>query len=98
LRPSALVFSKLDVWPNLDDYAHKQGVKLGMISAAMSATSGRSHGIGAAITRDAYAKFDRVGAASEDDARALISAGVRPDHITITGDTRYDQAWTRAHI
>ncbi|MEP6905752.1 MAG: hypothetical protein ABI875_06680, partial [Gemmatimonadales bacterium] len=31
-----------------------------------------------------------------DDARRLVEVGVRDDCITVTGDTRYDQAWHRA--
>jgi 3-deoxy-D-manno-octulosonic-acid transferase len=98
LAPNALIFSKLDVWPILVEHAHARGVKLGLTSAAMSSASLRTRGIGAALTRDAYGMLDRVGAASERDAKALVKAGVHPNRIQVTGDTRYDQAWTRAHV
>src|SRR5947208_16275727 len=44
LRPSALIFSKLDVWPNLVVAARKRGVPLGMISATLSESSSRRSG------------------------------------------------------
>jgi 3-deoxy-D-manno-octulosonic-acid transferase len=97
LQPTALLFSKLDVWPVLVERAHRRGVRLGLISASIPLRSSR-RGIGATLTRDAYSVLDRIGAASTDDARHLIEAGARSDRISVTGDTRYDQAWERAHI
>lgn len=97
LRPTALVFSKLDVWPTLVRHAHRHGVRTGVVSASMSARSSRRRGVGAAFTREAYATLEAVGAAGEDDARHLVEAGVRPERVRVTGDTRYDQAWARAH-
>ena len=96
LRPSALVYSKLDVWPNLTTLASEREVKLGMISASLSATSSRRSGIAKALLRDAYACLDAVGAVDGDDADRLVEIGVRREVIQVTGDTRYDQVWERA--
>jgi 3-deoxy-D-manno-octulosonic-acid transferase len=96
LAPTALVFSKLDVWPTLAREAAGGGVRLGLISATLAAGSSRSTGLAAAVLRDAYARLDRVGAISADDAERLTTLGVARDRITVTGDTRYDQVWARA--
>src|SRR5689334_20982112 len=58
LRPTALVFSKLDVWPVLVDVAARRGVRLGMISATLAARSSRSGGLAAALLRDAYRRLE----------------------------------------
>lgn len=96
LRPSALVYSKLDVWPNLTALARARGVKLGMISAALSAKSSRRSGLARSLLREAYASLDAVGAVDADDADRLIEIGVRREVLEVTGDTRYDQVWDRA--
>jgi 3-deoxy-D-manno-octulosonic-acid transferase len=96
LAPKAIVYSKLDLWSNLTTLASERGVKLGMISASLSATSSRRSGVAKAILRDAYACLDAVGAVDAADADRLIEVGVRRDVIQITGDTRYDQVWARA--
>ncbi len=96
LRPTALVFSKLDVWPLLAEQATERGVSLGMISATLAESSARRSGIGALLLRDAYRALDAVGAISSDDAARLEQLGVHSDRITITGDARYDEAWARA--
>src|SRR5262249_51922013 len=41
LRPTALVYSKLDVWPTLTREAAARGVKLGLVSATLGEGSGR---------------------------------------------------------
>jgi 3-deoxy-D-manno-octulosonic-acid transferase len=96
LAPTALVFSKLDVWPSLARESARRGVRLGLISATLAGGTSRRGGIAAALLRDAYARLDRVGAISDDDAERLIDLGVSAANITVTGDTRYDQVWARA--
>jgi len=97
LRPTALVFSKLDVWPVLADVASARGISLGLISATLAAESGRRSGMGALLLRDAYRALDAVGAISPDDAARLQQLGVRGDCISVTGDARFDEAWARAN-
>jgi 3-deoxy-D-manno-octulosonic-acid transferase len=96
LRPSALVFSKLDVWPVLTERATARGISLGLISATLAAESGRRSALGAMLLGDAYRALDTVGAISDEDSMRLQQLGVRGDRITITGDARYDEAWARA--
>lgn len=96
LRPSALIFSKLDIWPALTEHAVAAGVSVGVISATLPASSGRRGVLAHALLGDAYAGIDRVGAIDESDAERLRQQGVRPDRIGVTGDTRYDQVWARS--
>lgn len=96
LRPTAIVFSKLDVWPMLVETAAQSGVKLGMTSATMPASSLRRSRIARLALGEAYSLLDVVGAISDGDALRLIEAGVSPDRVIVTGDTRYDQAWQKA--
>jgi 3-deoxy-D-manno-octulosonic-acid transferase len=96
LKPVAIVYSKLDVWPNLTTLASARSTRVGMISASLSATSSRRSGLARAILHDAYACLDAVGAVDVADADRLIELGVRREVIQVTGDTRYDQVWERA--
>ena len=96
LDPTALVFSKLDVWPTLAREASRRGTRLGLVSATLASGSSRSGGLASALLHDAYARLDAVGAISADDAERLVALGVPSGHIRVTGDTRYDQVWARA--
>jgi 3-deoxy-D-manno-octulosonic-acid transferase len=96
LAPTALVFSKLDVWPVITAEARARGVRLGMVSATLSRGSSRRSRTASAVLHDAYAALEVVGAIDDADADRLVQLGVRPPAISITGDTRYDQVWLRA--
>lgn len=95
LRPTALVCAKLDVWPQLTAEASAAGVRLGLISATLGPASSRRGAIADALSRDAFAALDAVGAVDADDAGRLVAAGVQRTRITVTGDTRYDQVAAR---
>jgi 3-deoxy-D-manno-octulosonic-acid transferase len=96
VRPTALVFSKLDVWPLLVATAKSRGVQLGLTSATLPRSSSRLGGLAALVLRDAYAALDAVGAIGEDDAARLVELGCRRSSVVVTGDTRFDQVWARA--
>ena len=96
LRPSALVFSKLDVWPTLVEEAHRRAIPLALLSATLADGSSRAHALAKVLLHDAYAALDVVGAISPDDAARLVALGCRPDAVRVTGDTRFDQVIARA--
>lgn len=96
LRPSALVFAKLDVWPMHVARATKRGVPVALISATLAAASSRRGSLSSAILRDAYAALDAVGAIDVHNAERLIALGVRRNVVEVTGDTRFDQVAERA--
>ncbi|HEX4561126.1 MAG TPA: glycosyltransferase N-terminal domain-containing protein, partial [Gemmatimonadales bacterium] len=96
LKPTALVYSKLDVWPELTLGAAARGVKLGLISATVSPTSSRLNWPARGWSRTAYEALDKIGAISEADASRLELLGARPSAMSVTGDTRYDSVLERA--
>jgi len=96
LQPTALVFSKLDVWPELTLAAASRGVKLGLISATVSSESSRLRWPARRWAHPAYAALDSIGTISEEDGRRLELLGARPEAIAVTGDTRYDSVAERA--
>jgi len=96
LRPAALVFSKLDIWPELTERAAAAGVPVGVISATLAESSGRRGVLARALLGDAYRALRRVGAIDTKDAEHFREVGVPPEKVEVTGDTRYDQVWMRA--
>jgi len=96
LRPDALVFSKLDIWPALTETAADRGVPIGVVSATLPAASGRRGPFARALLNDAYRSITLVGAIDQADAERLREQGVPADRLQVTGDTRFDQVWARA--
>lgn len=96
LTPSALVFGKLDVWPELVLAAARRDIPLGLISATVAPGSSRLAWPVRRWAAPAYAALVRVGAVSAADAERLERLGARRDAIRVTGDTRFDSVATRA--
>lgn len=96
LRPAALIFAKLDLWPRLAEAAAARGVRLGMVSATLSEGSRRSGAVARAVLGESYAALDLVGTIDPADGARLTGLGVRSERIRVTGDTRYDQVASRA--
>ncbi|HEX6251305.1 MAG TPA: glycosyltransferase N-terminal domain-containing protein [Gemmatimonadaceae bacterium] len=96
LHPSALVFCKSDVWPNLVAVAGGAKLPLGLISGTVPADSFRLRPPAVTLMRSTFARLDRVGAVDAGDAERLARLGVARSRITVTGDTRFDQVWARA--
>ncbi|MGH7612688.1 MAG: 3-deoxy-D-manno-octulosonic acid transferase [Gemmatimonadales bacterium] len=96
LAPTALVYAKLDVWPELTLAAAARGTRLGLISATVAPRSSRLTWPVRAWVAPAYAALDRIGAIGAEDATRLERLGGRRETITVTGDTRYDSVAERA--
>jgi 3-deoxy-D-manno-octulosonic-acid transferase len=92
LRPTALVFTKLDLWPELAAAARSRAVRVGMIAGTVSPASGRLRPAARALTRPGYAALELVGAVAEPDAARLRTLGTPPAAVRITGDPRFDSA------
>ena len=96
LQPSVLVFVKLDVWPMLVERAVARKIPVALLSATLTAGSGRLGRFSRLLLHDAYSALQGVGAIDQANADRLLALGVRPNVLEVTGDTRFDQVWARA--
>jgi len=95
LRPAALVFCKLDLWPELATRAAARGVAVGLIAATVSPQSSRLRWPARALLRPGYEVVALAGAIAEEDAQRLTLLGVPRARIEITGDPRFDSVRAR---
>lgn len=90
LAPTALIFSKLDVWPELASTAAGRGVAVGLVAGTVSPVSGRTAWPWRELTRPGYEAITRAGAIAGEDAERLEGLGIPSARVRITGDPRYD--------
>jgi 3-deoxy-D-manno-octulosonic-acid transferase len=95
LRPDALVYSKLDLWPELACRADRHGVRVGLIAATVRPNSRRLETPIRQLLRPGYAAVRAAGAASEEDATRLVLLGVPRERIHVLGDPRFDSVIDR---
>ncbi|HEU4525923.1 MAG TPA: glycosyltransferase N-terminal domain-containing protein, partial [Gemmatimonadales bacterium] len=95
LAPDLLVFSKLDLWPELAVRAAARGSVVALVAATVSPGSGRLRWPARALLRAGYQAVGAAAAVSEEDAERLGRLGVSPERIRVLGDPRYDSVVER---
>src|SRR3990170_6412802 len=75
LAPTLIVFSKLDLWPELATRAARRGVTVAMVAATVSSGSGRLRWPARALLREGYRAVGLAAAVSEEDAERLTRLG-----------------------
>lgn len=90
LRPDALVFSKLDLWPELATRAAAAGTRVMIVAATVAPGSGRLRWPVRTLLRPGYAGVALAGAISADDGARLQALGVPAARVRVTGDPRFD--------
>ena len=95
LAPSLLVFSKLDLWPELATRAAARAVAVAMVAATVSPGSGRLRWPARVLLREGYRAVALAAAVCEEDAARLARLGVGSDCIRVLGDPRFDSVVQR---
>ena len=95
LDPDLLVFSKLDLWPELATRAAAREVPVALIAATVSRGSGRLRWPARPLLRPGYAVISAAAAISSDDGERLARLGVPADRIQVLGDPRFDSVLQR---
>lgn len=90
LTPAALVFSKLDLWPELATSTAASGVPVALIAATVRPGSGRLRWPVRALLEPGYRALSAVAAVDAPDAERLAALGARREVIHVLGDPRSD--------
>lgn len=95
LRPSAIVFVKFDLWPNLIVEADRAGIPLLLVSGTLSPGSWRLSRAARGFYRSLYARLDAIAAITGEDAARFADGMADPSRVSVAGDTRFDQVCAR---
>ncbi len=96
IRPTLLVFSKFDIWPNLVWRSAKRGVPTVVIAGTLHAESRRLSPFMKPFFRSVHRQIGVHCAISADDAARFADLCSPDNQIVVTGDTRYEQVYRRA--
>lgn len=88
--PDLLVFTKVDLWPELATRAAARGARVALAAGTVSAASGRVKWPARQLAAPGYAALSLALAIADDDARRLEYLGCASDRVVVTGDPRVD--------
>ncbi len=95
LRPTALVLTRAELWPELIGAAAARGIRLALLAATVAPWSRRLRWPARPLLAGALRSLDAVGATTPGDAERLRTLGVRPEVLQVTGDPRADAVLER---
>ena len=96
IKPSLLVFSKFDIWPNLVWHAAKHSVPVALIAGTLHPKSKRLDSFARPFFRNIHQHIAVHCVISEDDAQRFRLICPPSAQIEVTGDTRFDRVYQRA--
>ena len=92
IRPTLIILLELEIWHNLVNIAHQEGVAIALANGRLSRRSQWKYQI---VKRLAASMFDKLAfIAVQDEAYAdrFVSLGADPDRIHVLGNMKYDTA------
>ena len=92
LRPTALVLTECELWPNLIRQAHARGIPIFLINGRISARSYRGYHAARLFFRRIVNLLEVLCAQSAEDARRLVGLGAAPERVMVAGTAKYDVA------
>ena len=96
IRPSLLIFSKFDIWPNLVWHATKHRIPIALIAGTLHPKSKRLASFARPFFREVHRHISVHCVISEDDAERFRMICPPSTQIEVTGDTRFDRVYQRA--
>ncbi len=94
IRPTLLVLTELELWPNLIRAAHARGVKVAIVNGRLSEKSFRGYRRLAWLAGPTLAKIDTIAVQNEEYARRFLALGARAKSVQVTGSIKFDGART----
>lgn len=96
IKPTCLIFSRYDIWPNLVWKASKQDIPIIVIAGTLHAGSKRLSRLVRGFFRSVHRCITLHCAISETDAARFQQLCLSKHQVVVTGDTRYEQVYRRA--
>lgn len=89
-RPSLVLLMETEIWPRFIYEASKAGCRVAIVNGRLSARSARSYARVGFFIRRVLPKIDRALMQGAADAERIISIGMAPSRVAVTGNIKFD--------
>lgn len=96
IRPSMLLLSELELWPNLISITNDAGVPIAVVNGRLSRSSFKGYKWIRWISKPMIEKISLCCVQTERYARRFIRLGAEPSRVKITGSVKFDAVSDRA--
>jgi 3-deoxy-D-manno-octulosonic-acid transferase len=89
-RPVALVVMETELWPNLFAQCEAQAVPIILANVRLSARSTSGYRRISSLSQEMLGRVQVAAAQSQADASRLLSLGMKPNSVRVTGSVKFD--------
>lgn len=94
IRPTLLVLTELELWPNLVAATVRRGAKVAVINGRLGERSFRGYQWIRGLVRRVLGQIDLVAVQGQDYAERFLALGARRETVHVTGSIKFDGART----
>ena len=95
VRPTLLVLSELELWPNLIWSAQRSGASVCVINGRLSAKSHRGYRRCKPLVASLLQSIDLIAVQNEEYAERFRDLGAKEEQVVVTGSMKFDGARTQ---
>ncbi|HWP56342.1 MAG TPA: 3-deoxy-D-manno-octulosonic acid transferase [Candidatus Acidoferrales bacterium] len=88
--PRLVIFLETEIWPNYLAGAYRRGIPVLLLSGRISERSARRYRRFSRVFAPALRSLSALGMQTGADAQRMISLGVDPSRVVVTGNLKYD--------
>jgi 3-deoxy-D-manno-octulosonic-acid transferase len=93
IKPSFLVITETEIWPNLILTAQKMGVKIFMVNGRISDNSFKRYRIAAPLLMPVLRHIDLFCMQTKEYSQRIISLGAYRQRVIVSGNMKFDSAF-----
>lgn len=90
INPSMVVLTETDIWPNFLMEMHRRRVPVSLVNLRLSEGSWRNYRRFGWLARYLFNGFEKIAVQHQMDMNRLISLGIYPEKISVTGNMKFD--------
>ncbi|MDP3786371.1 MAG: 3-deoxy-D-manno-octulosonic acid transferase [Candidatus Omnitrophota bacterium] len=94
INPKAVLIAETEIWPNFIKSLNSHGAKVVLFNGRLSRDSFKGYRMIAPFLRGVLRKIDLFLMQSKPDADKIVSLGAPADKVKVTGNLKYDAAFT----
>ncbi len=91
IRPTVIVITDTEIWPNLLRQAHKRSIPVVMVNGRISLKSVRLYRLVRPFMKKVFASYAAFLMQSEEDANRIRAIGAPPGKVIVSGNIKYDK-------
>ena len=94
INPKAVLIAETEIWPNFIKSLNSRGAKIILFNGRLSRNSFKGYSMIAPLLRGVLRRIDLFLMQSKADADKIISLGAPSERVKVTGNLKYDAAFT----